>query len=111
MQMTYIMTIFRSHQLENRMKPSESIKSISFLKAHAAELIRDVSSNQKTLVITQNGEAKVIMQDVKIYEQTQESLALLKMLAQSNKSLKAGKHKLTKQAFTDLRKRIEESRK
>ena len=90
------------------MKPSESIKPISYLKAHAAELIRDVSSNQKTLVITQNGEAKVILQDVKIYEQTQESLFLLKMLAQSNKSLKAGKHKPAKQAFADLRKRIEE---
>ncbi len=93
------------------MKPSESIKPISYLKAHAAELIRDVSSNQKTLVITQNGEAKVILQDVKIYEQTQESLALLKMLAQSTKSLKAEKHKPVKQAFTDLRTRIEETRK
>jgi len=93
------------------MKPSESIKPISYLKAHAAELIRDVSSNQKTLVITQNGEAKVILQDIKIYEQTQESLVLLKMLAQSSKSMKAGKHKPAKQAFADLRKRLKETRK
>lgn len=91
------------------MKPSESIKPISYLKAHAAELIRDVSSNQKTLVITQNGEAKAILQDVKIYEQTQESLALLKILAQSNKSLKAGNHKPAKQVFADLRKRLEKT--
>lgn len=93
------------------MKPSESIKPISYLKAHAAELIRDVSSNQKTLVITQNGEAKVILQDVKIYEQTQESLSLLKMLAQSSKSLKEGKHKPAKKAFADLRKKIKETHK
>lgn len=92
------------------MKPSESIKPISYLKAHAAELIRDVSANQKTMVITQNGEAKVILQDVKVYEQTQESLAILKMLALSSKSLKAGKYKPIRQAFTDVRKRIEESR-
>jgi len=91
------------------MKPSESIRPISYLKAHAAELIRDVSSNQKTLIITQNGEAKVILQDVKMYEQTQESLALLKMLAQSNKSLKDGKYKPVKQSFADLRNRIKET--
>ncbi len=93
------------------MKPSESIKPISYLKAHASEIIRDVSANQKTLVITQNGVAKVILQDVRVYEQTQESLALLKILAQSSKSLKAGQFKSTKRAFSDLRKRIKEHQK
>ena len=90
------------------MKPSESIKPISYLKAHASELIRDISDNQKTLVITQNGQAKAILQDVKVYEQTQESLILLKILAQSSKSLKDGKVKPANQAFSDLRKRIKE---
>lgn len=90
------------------MKPSESIKPISYLKAHASELIRDLADNQKTLVITQNGEAKAILQDIKIYEQTQESLALLKILAQSSKSLRDGKVKPAHQAFSDLRKRVKE---
>ncbi|MFQ5709290.1 MAG: type II toxin-antitoxin system Phd/YefM family antitoxin [bacterium] len=93
------------------MKPSESIKPISYLKAHASELIRDVSANQKTLVITQNGEAKVILQDVRVYEQTQESLALLKILAQSSKSLKVGQFKSAKSAFSDLRERVKEHQK
>ncbi|MFQ5652871.1 MAG: type II toxin-antitoxin system Phd/YefM family antitoxin [bacterium] len=93
------------------MKPSESIKPISYLKAHASELIRDVSANQKTLVITQNGEAKVILQDVRVYEQTQDSLALLKILAQSSKSLKTGQVKPAKRAFSHLRKRIKEHQK
>ncbi len=93
------------------MKPSESIKPISYLKAHASELIRDVSANQKTLVITQNGEAKVILQDIRVYEQTQDSLALLKILAQSSKSLKAGQFKSAKRSFSDLRKRIKEHQK
>ena len=72
------------------MVPSEAIKPISYLKAHASEIIRDVSNNQKTMIITQNGEAKVILQDVKLYEQIQQSLAMLKILALSNKSLKDG---------------------
>jgi len=93
------------------MKPSESIKPISYLKAHASELIRDVAANQKTLVITQNGEAKVILQDVKVYEQTQDSLALLKILALSSKSLKTGRAKPAKRAFSALRKRINEYKK
>jgi len=88
------------------MKPSESIKPISYLKAHASEAIRDVVNNQKTLVITHNGEARVIVQDVRIYEQLQESLALLKILSQSNKSLKAGRVKPVNKVFADLRKRI-----
>jgi prevent-host-death family protein len=91
------------------MKPSEHIKPISYLKAHASELIRDVSKNQSTVVITQNGEAKVILQDVKVYEQTQDSLALLRILAQSAKNMKEGKTKSAKKTFSDLHKRIEKS--
>lgn len=93
------------------MKHSEAIKPISYLKAHASKLIRDISNNQKTMIITQNGEAKVILQDIKLYEKTQESLAMLKMLAISNKNLKDGKIKPINQAFKDVRERIKESSK
>ncbi len=89
------------------MKPSESIKPISYLKAHASEVIRDITNNQKTLVITQNGEAKVILQDVRTYEETQESLALLKILAGSNKNLKDKKYRPIKEAFKKLSNKIE----
>jgi len=91
------------------MVPSEAIKPISYLKTHASEIIRDVANNQKTMIITQNGEAKVILQDIKLYEQTQQSLAMLKILALSSKSMKDGKLKPVKDAFQDLRKRIKES--
>lgn len=63
------------------MKFSDQIKPISYLKAHAAEVVRNLSSQMEPLVITQNGEAKAVIQDIKSYEQTQETLALLKMLA------------------------------
>jgi prevent-host-death family protein len=90
------------------MKFSESIKPISYLKTHASEVIRDVAENQKTLVITHNGEAKVILQDVKVYEQTQEALALLKILALSGKNLKRMKYKPLDKTFKDLKNRIDE---
>ena len=90
------------------MKFSESVKSISYLKAHASEVIRDVTENQKTLLITHNGEAKVILQDVKLYEQTQEALALLKILAMNSKDIRKGKSKTIDKTFKEVRKRIED---
>lgn len=89
------------------MKYSESIKPISYLKVHASEVIKDVSENHKTLVITHNGEAKVILQDVKLYEKTLESLAMLKILSLGNKSLKKGKFKPIQNAIKDVNKKIE----
>ncbi len=88
------------------MKFSEDIKPISYLKTHASEVIRDVTENQKTLIITHNGEAKVILQDVKVYEKTQEGIALLKILALSGNEIKKGKYKPVDKSFENVRKRI-----
>jgi len=88
------------------MKPSESIKPISYLKTHMSEIFRDIVENRKTMVITQHGEAKVVVQDLATYEGTQESLALLKMLAQSGHNIKRGKYKPVRKAFEDLDERI-----
>jgi prevent-host-death family protein len=85
------------------MKLSDSIKPISYLKAHASELIRDIVKNQKTLVVTHNGEAKVVVQDVKVYERQQETLAMLKILAQSSQSFRKGKFKTLTKAFAQLK--------
>lgn len=71
------------------MKPSR-IKPISYLKAHAAEVVRALKEEREPLIITQNGEATAVLQDVKSYEQTQESLALLKILALGNRQIEAG---------------------
>jgi len=90
------------------MKLSESVKPISYLKSHTAEVLRDVSEEQRTVVITQHGEARAVLQDIASYEQTQESLALLKMLAQSSKSLQEGRSKPLRKAFADVRKHIRE---
>lgn len=90
------------------MKLSDSIKPISYLKSHTAEALRTISEGQRTLVITQHGEAKAVLQDIASYEQTQESLALLKMLAQSSKSIQEGRSKPLKKAFADIREHVKE---
>lgn len=90
------------------MKLSESVKPISYIKSHTAEALREVSENQRIMVITQHGEAKAVLQDITSYEQTQESLALLKMLAQSSRNIQEGRAKPVKNAFADVRKRIQD---
>jgi len=72
------------------------------LKAHTAKIIRELSTQPGSLVITQDGQAKAVVQDIDSYEQTQESLAMLKLLAQSQRSIEAGKYKPLKKAFADL---------
>ena len=73
------------------MKLSQQIKPISYLKAHAAEIVRNLAVQEEPLVITQNGEAKAVLQDIASYEQTQETLALLKILALGSQQIEQGK--------------------
>jgi len=73
------------------MKLSEQIKPISYLKAHAAEIVRKLGEQREPLVITQNGEAKVVIQDIESYEQTQETMALLKILALGMRQIEEGR--------------------
>lgn len=88
------------------MRISEVVKPISYLKSHAAEIIRDFGTQEKTLIITQNGEAKAILLDIKTYESMQESLLLLKILALSTDSLQKGRTESLETAFKDIRKKI-----
>ena len=88
------------------MKLSKAVKPISYLKAHAAELIRDAAHTGGAVVITQNGEATAVLQDLRSYEETQESLAMLKILAQSRHSAEAGHVKPVDEAFRRIRARV-----
>lgn len=73
------------------MRYSHQVKPISYLKANAAEVLSTLNEVREPLVITQNGEAKAVLVDVASYEATQESLAMLKILALGNQELAAGK--------------------
>lgn len=85
------------------MKFSTRIKPISYVKANAAEVIRELAENREPLVITQNGEATAVMQDVASYEATQETLALLKILALGNRQVEEGRTIPVAEAFRRLR--------
>lgn len=75
------------------MRYSSQVKPISYLKANAAEVLAQLTQQREPLVITQNGEAKAVLQDVASYEETQETLALLKLLALGQRDVEAGRLK------------------
>jgi len=85
------------------MNYSTRIKPISYLKANAAEVLEQLADRREPLVITQNGEAKAVIQDIASFEQTQETLALLKILALGSKELEEGKTLPSTEAFSRLR--------
>ena len=72
------------------MRYSTQIKPISYVKANAAELLDRINEEREPIIITQNGEARAVLIDVASYEQTQETLALLKVLAIADKEIEAG---------------------
>jgi len=87
------------------MKLSTQIRPISYLKAHASEIVRDLGNKGPSLVITQNGEAKAVLQDIHSYEQTQETLALLKILALGQKQIDEGRITPLDQAIQQIKSR------
>jgi prevent-host-death family protein len=84
------------------MKLSKAIKPISYFKANAADIIKKLNAQHGTMVITQHGEAKAVIQDIEEYERTQEALALLKMIAQGQKDLENGRTIPAEQMIREL---------
>ena len=85
------------------MQYSSQVKPISQLKAHAAEILLDLAKRREPLVITQNGEARAVLQDVVSYEEIQSTLALLKLLALGNREIEDGRVRPLKDVVRRLR--------
>jgi len=89
------------------MRLSHDIKPVSYVKANAAKVLKQANTSGP-VVITQNGEASAVLMGVKEYDDMQESMALLKILAMSNKSMEEGKGIPAETVFARLRERIRE---
>jgi prevent-host-death family protein len=87
------------------MRYSSRVKPISYLKANAAEVLADLVEHREPLLITQNGEARAVLQDVASYEETQETLALLKVLALGNEEVATGRTRPAADVIARLRQR------
>lgn len=83
----------------------ERVRPVSWFKAHAAEVLRNVAEDRTPYVITQNGEAKAVVIDIASYEEAQETLALLKLAAMGREDARAGHARPARDALADLRAR------
>ncbi|MHC8327093.1 type II toxin-antitoxin system Phd/YefM family antitoxin [Pseudomonas sp. LB1P83] len=84
------------------MKLSSQIKPISYLKSHTAEIVKTLTESREPLVITQNGEAKLVVMDVKSFEEQEDTMALLKLLAMGNREVEEGKFRDAEDVFAEL---------
>lgn len=84
------------------MKYSTQVKPISYPKSHAAEIVKDLSLNRQPMLITQNGEARLVVMDVKSFEEQEEAFALLKILAMGNREIELGKFRSAEEVFADI---------
>lgn len=82
---------------------SRQIKPITYLKANSAEVLRTLAREKEPLYITQNGEARAVLQDIVSWEETQETLALLRVLALGVREIEAGDHRPLEEVLGDLR--------
>jgi prevent-host-death family protein len=89
------------------MKLSQDVKPVSYFKNNMAEVLRRLNENQGTMIITQNGEAKAAILDIQAYEDLQETLAMLEMVVQGNKSMAEGKFRPADQVLKEFEDRIE----
>ena len=88
------------------MNLSQNIKPISYLRAKTADVISSVNENKRAVIITQNGEAKAVVQDIKSYENLQNSLNLLKLIVQSESDIENSNTIEQEKMFDNLEKKM-----
>jgi len=84
------------------MKLSTHIKPISYLKSHTAQIVKELTESREPMVITQNGEATLVVIDVKSYEERENTLALLKILALGSRELEQGNYQDAEDVFASI---------
>jgi prevent-host-death family protein len=88
------------------MQLEKSIQPISYLKSHAATLVTELTRDGEPLIVTQNGRARLVVQDIASFERTHETLAMLRLLAMGQKQLDEGKAVSVDAAFAGIRRRL-----
>lgn len=77
-----------------------NLKTISYLKHRAADLVRDIVEKGETVTITQNGEAKVVVMDVRTYDAWRRALAFTKLMSCAERDVARGRTLCSKEAFS-----------
>jgi prevent-host-death family protein len=88
------------------MNISTDIKSVTYLKSRAADLLKQINETGRPVIITQNGEPKAVLQDPKSYENMRNAIGILKLLSQGEEDIKNGRSKPQKDVFENIEKSL-----
>lgn len=88
------------------MSISNHIKPISYLKANAAKIAKDLQDDSEPYIITQNGEAAMVVQSVEEYERKENTIAMLQIIAQAEQDIATGRTIDKDEAFADIRAKL-----
>jgi prevent-host-death family protein len=89
------------------MRYSSQIKPISYLKERTAAVVKEITESRTPMIITQNGEATFVVQDIHSFEQMQQSMALLKILALGQREIERGQFTDADGFFAELDKEVD----
>jgi prevent-host-death family protein len=81
------------------MNMSEDIRPITYLKSRAADLLKQINETHRPVIITQNGEAKAVLQDPESYENMRNAIGILKIISLGEEDIRAGRVKTQKEVF------------
>jgi prevent-host-death family protein len=84
------------------MNISTDIKSVTYLKAKAADLLKQINETRRPVIITQNGEPRAVLQDPQSYENMRNAMGMLKLIAQGEGDIRKGKIKSQEDVFKDI---------
>lgn len=96
------MVYIRSNMLETIVAHSERIKPLSFLKANATDIIANFDTDPQPIIITQNGEARMVVMGIERYESERQTAALLKLIALGRREFKDGKFQDADSFFDEM---------
>ena len=72
------------------MQMINDIKPVTYLKSRAADVLKQINETHRPMIITQNGEAKAVIQDPQSYENMKNAILMLKLLSFAEEDIKNG---------------------
>ena len=90
------------------MNITSDIKSITYLKSKAADLLNQINKTHRPIIITQNGEPRAVLQDPESYENMRNAISILKLVSQGESDIKDGKVRSQEHVFKDIENTLKE---
>jgi len=91
------------------MNITSDIKSVTYLKSKAADLLNQINKTHRPVIITQNGEPRAVLQDPKSYENMRNAIGILKLVSQGESDIKNGKVRSQEDVFRDIENSLKEN--